>query len=755
MREYLLENINKIRDSLKLPILEDDPVLYKAAQSQALYIVKTNQLGHAQKKKKLAGPIERVKYFKGSFLIIEENLSSTFTGKPIIEKDRKEHIYYTYREVADVILKFWISSPKNLKILLNKDMKLSGIALSVKPAKSEITAVHVLGTKTKPAIVIPKYEIKKYEAVICKPCEDILSAMPPKAKFGYKVIDGEIFLSFSDLEYFKKIINQPKDALALDIIQKNLFPCSGSNLIDTTKLYQGILIFPVLKDSIFFKNLLTKEKNELLINMGRLPEEITGDFEINLMILKNQRLCKYYTLYGIPTLDANLLNFGILRDTINNQIQKNTFYLYNYERLNFTIPFEKNKYTYQKEDILPLFDSLKTKKGALKYIQIKVFSSVEGSTDLNQSLLAERAMSIVKVFQSQQADTINTKIESEENWTEFFRDIKNTPYKDFKDLTKEEIKEKLMDESIKTELEPILKKHRKATIMLLLESKKEVKATDTEGMKGVFKQTIQRKNIKDAVDVQSHFIKMVRRKELSEGFLDSLTIPETLLFGRLLSNREAFKYLEGMDSLDINKAYANFARLSKLIPSNPYLLYNISVLKIKMWHTGIDSMIKPEILLKEIQSMLNMQIDKKYVKRLLINYYLLATEYFIKSNQSKLKEQALNYVNTNYLSVITNEAELILITNYLVTYGRLDLALKILQPLVSKPSVSEGLLFYYLGLTITSDFETSKLTYASILQSAARINKERFCRTFSSEGVSFQLLNNEKLKTFYCKECEK
>jgi hypothetical protein len=247
---------------------------------------------------------------------------------------------------------------------------------------------------------------------------------------------------------------------------------------------------------------------------------------------------------------------------------------------------------------------------------------------------------------------------------------------------------------------------------------------------------------------------MVRRKALSEEFLDTLIIPETLLYGRLLSNKEAFKYMEGKDSANIIKAYTQFSRLSKLIPSNPHLLYNLSYLKLRMWHAGVDSMIKPEVLLKEIQSLTHMHIDKKIVKRLLIDYYLLATDYFVKTNQPKLKEQALNYINSSYASAIHNENELILLTNYLVFYGRQDLALKILHPHAVKHTVSENLLFYYIGLTITNEFETSKVSYPTILQNAVKINKERFCNLFSSKGISFQLLNVDNLKSFYCKECE-
>jgi uncharacterized protein YkwD len=751
--KLMLEKVNQIRDSLHLSILEDDPILFKAAQSQVNFIVKTNQLTHIQKKKKLATPIDRVKYFKGAFLIVEENCSATFTGKPIIERDRKEHIYYTYRQVANVLIKAWVNTPKNFKNMINKDMKLSGIALSINPGKGEIFAVHVVGTKTKPPVVIPKYEIKKYDAATCKPCDDALLAMPPNIKFGYKIVEGEIFLTFSDLEYLKRIINQPKDAFALDIVQKNLFPCSGTNLIDSTKHYQGILIIPVLRDSIFLKN-QAKEKKELLLSMGKLPSDVNGDFEVNLMILKNQRLCKYYNFYGHPSIGNDILDIGLIRDSIHDKTHRHIYHLFSHERLNFVVPFEKNKFTYQREDILPLFDSLKTKKGSLKYIHIKVYSSVEGSLDLNQNLQVERAMGIVKLLQSQQADSITTKIESEENWAAFFSDIRNTAYKDLKDLSKEEIKEKLKDEQVKADLEPILKNHRKATIMLLIENKKDIKAEDTEGMKLVFKQNIQRKNIKEAVDIQSHFLSYVRRKILSEEFLDTLVIPETLLYGRLLSNKAAFKYFEGKDSMDIHKAYAEFSRLQKLIPSNPYLIYNLSVLKIKMWHAGEDSIIKHEVMLKEIQSLLNMHIDKKMVKRLLIDFYLLATDHFVKTNQLKLKEQALNYINTSYASAIHNEEELMLLTNYLIYYDRSDLALKILHPHAVKHNVSENLLFYYIALTIINDFETSKINYASILHSAIKINKERFCKLFSSTGITFQLLNNDKLKTLYCQECE-
>ena len=104
----------------------------------------------------------------------------------------------------------------------------------------------------------------------------------------------------------------------------------------------------------------------------------------------------------------------------------------------------------------------------IKTINIKAYSSVEGSLERNIELQEQRANSIVEALQSFQKPTIKTKVTSSENWVEFLNDVKNTKHADVASLSKNQIKSKLVGQLSK-DLEPILRKHRKAVLELELE----------------------------------------------------------------------------------------------------------------------------------------------------------------------------------------------------------------------------------------------------------------------------------------------
>jgi hypothetical protein len=95
---------------------------------------------------------------------------------------------------------------------------------------------------------------------------------------------------------------------------------------------------------------------------------------------------------------------------------------------------------------------------------------VEGSLERNIKLQEQRALSIVNAIQSFQKPSIKNEISSSENWVEFLNDIENTTYQDLKNLSKAQIKAKLVG-SLSLEMEPILENHRKALITLELQKK--------------------------------------------------------------------------------------------------------------------------------------------------------------------------------------------------------------------------------------------------------------------------------------------
>ncbi len=95
---------------------------------------------------------------------------------------------------------------------------------------------------------------------------------------------------------------------------------------------------------------------------------------------------------------------------------------------------------------------------------------------------------------------------------------------------------------------------------------------------------------------------------------------------------------------------------------------------------------------------------------------------------------------------------------FLTFYSNIDDATDLLDDRVRKITIDEDLLFYYLNLTITNDYNVASDNYRTIMLNAINMNKDRFCNLFNSnleKGVTFQLLENTYLRKTYCENCSK
>jgi len=193
------------------------------------------------------------------------------------------------------------------------------------------------------------------------------------------------------------------------------------------------------------------------------------------------------------------------------------------------------------------------------------------------------------------------------------------------------------------------------------------------------------------------------------------------------------------------------------MPVNKNIKYNLTALKIRTWvysQGGID----PEELKKEIMELQKMGIDPVLIKRMLINYHIIRSEYQISQKNYEEKDKSLKYIQNQYSTLVTSENDALNLARYFSGYNKLDWAEKVLLKYVKKVDVSEDVLFYYLNLTIVDSKKTASREYRTIMLNALNINKERFCKIFSSSangGITFQLLKDQYLKDMYCEGCEK
>lgn len=593
--------------------------------------------------------------------------------------------------------------------------------------------------------IFSKRKCEKYEAVY--------NSLPADVRYGVKVEDNVIYFYFPSKIHFKKIFKNNKDGVAIDIIHKNQYDCNSESNIKTTWASKGFLM-PVLYKKDFEKRTSETETGALYIKYGELPPQfVDEDIELNLLIAQKKYVCEYLTFTNIEFHNWDILEMGLYADSLSAEDQEEKYKEIE-KKMHFTIPFEKNKTTFADSDIKPLYDSLKLKDYNIKSLKIRAYSSIEGSAEINEELQRKRSESIIKALQTYQIPQIKTEIITGENWVEFLNDVKNTKYDYLADLSKEEIKHKLSTNKKMTEyLESIFKYHRKGIVVFHLERKLSDEEEDPQTLIKFFEHSLAKEDLKEAIYIQQIIFSRIRNNKLPSEFLEKLDVPEASSYGPLLNNLLAFNAEQKPTS--IAESIADFERLLSIMPDNLKIKYNITALKIKSWTEGelLTNRNELKALIAELE---NSGLEKHLLDRLWINYYIILCQYQYLEKDFEGKDASIKKVYEKYRKLNLNDQERVSIGKFLSYYSRFDLAEALLENKIHLLDVHEDLLFYYLNLTIGDEEKTKESNYRTLMLNALDKNKQRFCDIFlpiSKGGVTFQLLEDEYLKSTFCENC--
>jgi len=599
------------------------------------------------------------------------------------------------------------------------------------------------------------YGIQNPGKEVNKSCKDLYNSMaslPKEVRASTKISDDSVYIILPDPLWVSALITSKKDGLAIDLVSKDIFSCANATPPAKSSIHTGYLMPPLNKLEIE-RRIFWHPDEYILINMGALPPQFQDkEIEANYLIIKDKNLCHYTNIVNIDFSGWELLKTGLYYDTLSSDQLKGKFKDVS-KSLVFTIPFEKDKYQYKKEDIKPLYDSLNMTDYTIKSINIKAYTSVEGQLERNLVLQNQRAESIVKALQSYQNEKMESTISADENWVEFLSDIATSPYSNYLSLSKAEIKEKLKSQDLLNKLEPLLSRHRKAIIELELEKRLSFQESNPVELKKYFKESISKYNLDEALYLQKIIFYKIKKEEIPEQFIGELEIPETIEFGRLLINNAAFQFENDYDHPF--EAVAAFKKLEILLPKSKEVKYNLAVLKMRAW-LRTELLEESDILRKEIEALRGQGIADPLVRRLLINYYIILSEIKMQKKDYVAKDKAMQFIYNTYSPLKLKDDDLVNLAKYFSYYSKFDWSIQALLPRVNKITASDDLLFYYLSLTIYNPKYTSNKYYRTSLLNAISKDKQRFCSLFNSieqGGVSFQLLSDPYLKKTYCENC--
>lgn len=602
---------------------------------------------------------------------------------------------------------------------------------------------------------LPYGLIDGQNSVYCETCNALISEMPAEVLFGIDIKeDGDVYFSMNNKEWFNKIITVSTNGISVDIVSKDRYDCNKET---STKLLRGFLLKPIYKSQLL-STMQELQPGNVYIKIGTLPPNLLHkEVEGNLVILNGNQIC-YYTNFVNINRDAwNLLPMGLFTDTLiqassYSEDQKD-FFTYN-RKVQVTIPFLRGKAVYDINDIKPLYDSLHLIDFEIRKIEIRAYSSVEGTEKVNKTLMQDRANAMIKALQQFQPSLQRIKIITAENWLEFFQDIRGTKYEELSTLSKVEIKQKLSDKIKANELEPLLALHRKAIITVYLENKTTIAEITNNDIVSEFEKAVNNKKVTRARIIQKELVERIIDNKLPIEYIDQLEIPKTKDYFSLMNDREVYRYL--LHTTSEYEALENFLEIKKLEPNNGQINYNICALRFFIWQYGGDS-INTKSLYSDIYLLYKQTIDSSLVKRMLINYHILKCQEYLQQFKYTAKDEELKKIRDTYRELKLTDDEIFSLAKYLSFYSHKDWAEELVNPRISKVDVSEDLLFYYLNLEFYHPDKYSSDDFHEAVLNAINLNRQKFCTFFSSYnkgGASMQLLEYEDLKEFYCESCK-
>lgn len=577
---------------------------------------------------------------------------------------------------------------------------------------------------------------------------------PKEVRFHIVTEGNNLYFEINNKQWFDALFKNTGDGIAVDVVSKKRYAC---DVPVHPQQIRGELLPPVY--AVALKKKFKKGMQDRYRTLvGTIPASLQNEeLEFNILFLHDRALCQYYTISNLQAYTWDLLDMGAYLDSLTFKNQKITTVdestVTKYKTLKFAIPFEKNKSEYKPEDIKPMYDSLRLTNFNIKKIDIKAYASVEGSLARNITLQEQRASSIANSLQTFQKPSIETAISSSENWVEFLTDIKDTKFSNLLPLSKEEIKSKLVG-NYANELEPILKNHRKAVVTLSLEKKDKYKKLKVEELIPRFNQAIVADNMEEAIIIQNSILDKLRELG-SPDALRQMNIPKQKKYVNLLAKNSMTKYLINISQTLI--AQGELQQLEKLAPMHKDIKYNLVVLKFIIWRNRAQA-IKKEDFKKEILALKNVGISQELIDRMLVNYHIVKAQEDIQKRDYDAKDESIEFIIDTYDNIPLLSYDYLSLAQFLSYYANTDEALEVLNTKVSDITVDEDLLFYYLNLTLTNKDLTGTTAYKTTLLNAVNMNKERFCKIFSSaleDGVTFQLLENIDLRVIYCENCGK
>jgi len=675
---------------------------------------------------------------------------------------------YNTNEVAKVIYTRWENNKKDLPVVLNPKHVFVGISYLVSDDGKKVYASAVFGgydientgVEFKKDLAVPyntkSKKLKAPDAKACKNCDKWKNL--DKLQSGLYVSNGKVFLKYNSIKELKRLLKKPKDGLAVDIVQRAQYDKAEYNIMDNNLYNKGVMNKVVYKDKFFKKNLIKQDPKakkkvritKIEVEMGAINKKISGPYELNLVVVQDGKVCRTVTRTYLEGGDPESNTpIGILPAPDTKGLKPPFIPRSESSIINFTIPFEKNKFEFKPEDIQPLINALNEPDFIIEGLYIYAYSSIEGDSVSNAKLQRKRAESVSNVLQTRQSLKITPVIETRDSWNLFLLENEDGKYADLVKLGKNKCIAKINgDKPLMTELEPILARERFAQI--IMDVTYDVTGNKEQKYSNVtFKRALKANDQNKAYKIMEYVHKKVKDKGYSAGALDSLEIPDEAKYVNMMNNKVHYRFLINGNSVDDNDQ-DEINRLALMDPTNEILKYNQLYCAIKLDSAIVTSDGQAKMQ-QSIDEMYKTKIDKKYIDGLNIEWQFKLMD-VLDTSESPIAQAAIEACIARIKSFYDmksaswqNALKLAFVFSRAKDF---KYASNLLEPYVNERA-DEELIFAYISIASHLPEKFYSRNFANALSYAHNRNNERYCKLFGDPYMSFQVLDNPVIKKEY------
>lgn len=744
LRAELADRINDLRESKGLKRLIFSDTLREAAEFHSDYMAKYDKLGHDEKKSKYATPTKRVKAFKGKdFVTVGENVLYTKPQKFPLNKKQ-------LTELADEMFTAWKNSPGHYANMIEPEYVYGDLGFKTNMKKQIVFATQVFGTRG----YVVEGQLSKNDFGLMRAPADCdreynnLSNIALNIGNAVRIEGSEVVLYFHDIEFFKRIVTNPKDGIAIDFVSRDQVACGKPNQLDLSPIYDGILLKPIYSRELFADN-RAESDYRIITKVADVPESMQGvDYSASVILIRNGKACKYIYPAFVPgkSYDLRPITPNIKDEPAISYLNEGIVHS---QRLNYD--FKTNKVNAIKPPKIEKYDS------RIYSIDINSFSSVEGDSVHNAYLHTSRADFIRKDLRSRlNAQDDLFKINAKENWELMNFQLNYFQQDSIALLSRDSLKSLLANRKNDTSLGDILPWDS------LLFLQRESSATINYG--GAYneldsEETFEAFNFRTAVvfDKPGLANKAMYGMYNAHNYDPSILFesqviafiqrhPETVTnYAALLSHhysvdpysvtRFIHHWLDRANELDAD-ARENLLHLYTLV--GLHLLDN--------WDTSAERLSNVIHPLKVGRLM-----PKEVSEELTLNLNLTYIQYYGQINDGPHISEAFNFIADYFKARNLKPEDDVDLALFFNSWSMYDMTVDYLSAKFKKDQLNEDGLFVLAQTMNYTNYSDVSGTYIEVHKKTLASNPKRWCRWLNDD---FQVKRNFEIKRIYCESCE-